>query len=110
MSTHIALSCAAFATIRELFVCLIDLLNEFEFWLALESQNLLASFIEKNVEGMSIEETTARKNVSMTSAETDEKMKILEESVDKKSGEQLLSGKCCDGSKARELRSPDNEL
>jgi hypothetical protein len=43
----------------------------------------------KNVEGMAIEKTANQKSVSMTSvalAETDEKMKVSSDCVDKKSG------------------------
>jgi hypothetical protein len=42
MLIHIALSCAALATIWGLFVCLNDLLNEFEFWLAMDCENVLS--------------------------------------------------------------------
>jgi hypothetical protein len=41
----------------------------------------------KNVEGLTTEETNAQKNVSMTSAETDEKMTVSSQSVEEKSKE-----------------------
>jgi hypothetical protein len=81
-------------------VCLIDLLNEFEFWLALDSQNILALFIDqlrrKHAERTRIEKTSDQMNASMASVETNEKGEVSGESVEGKSGEQLFHGKFCE--------------
>jgi hypothetical protein len=51
-----------------LFVCLLDLLNEFEFWLAMDSENTSLSFTDqlrrKDVEGMTIEKTSEKIRVT----------------------------------------------
>jgi hypothetical protein len=60
-------------------ICLIGLLNEFESWLAMECENVLASSVgqlrRRNVEGTAIQKTAKQKNVAL--AETEGKMKVL---------------------------------
>jgi hypothetical protein len=94
-------------------VSLINLLNESEFWLVMDCENILAEFINQlrrtNVEGTIIEISANQKNTSMSSVETGDKMNVSSGSIEQSSKDQRLRLEAIEWKLLRRMKT-DNRL